>query len=728
VNVQKSYSVRDPTIALLKLREDLIFTPDISADPPCYAIEDPLRGKFYRVGIPEFTFISLLDGKTSITNALGLVARKLGRQAFSENEGLALCRWLLDCQLAHTAESAQAARLCKYAEKNAQRRLLEWINPLMIKLPLLNPNRLLTEIGPGFTWLLSRGFFLFWCVVCLYALYLLAIGWDCFSASAVVILDRDNWLYLALTWLMLKLLHELAHGLTCKKYGGSVPVAGISLLFLAPLAYVDVTSSWRFRSKWHRIATAAAGMYVELFAAAIAVIFWSNTTSGLAHNLALNVAVMVALNTLLFNGNPLVRFDGYFIFSDLLEIPNLYPCGQQYLIYLIQKYILGQKPPLPNWPPRKAATIKVYAVAALAWRVLFFLMLALALVGMFAHFGALLAFILLGFGWGIPLIRVIKLLVRNNFHQPVVKHQLITTWVSCLFLVILGAMLLSRPGTVHAPAVVEYAPLTIIRNTSPGFVREIRVSSGDLVETGQIIAILENQELSAELADIQLAFEQSALKGRMYYQEEQLGKYQVERANQEALEKRMAEIQNCIETLTVRAPVRGHVFSRNLESLEGCYLQAGNEIAIIGDEKAKELLIAVSQDDVDLFLAHLGKTVDVHMRAGAGEWFFARLVKVSPCGSAELPHPAFAAPAGGPLSVRIKSESQNRSERSGENYELLTPTFLVKAELQTEQSTVVHAGQVATVKFQSPGETVGGRIFKSAQNWIQQQMATRQSK
>jgi putative peptide zinc metalloprotease protein len=728
VYVSKLYSVRDPKIAILKLRDDLIFTPDIDADPPCYAIEDPIRGKFYRVGIPEFTFISLLDGQTTITNALGLAAGKLGRQAFAENEGLAICRWLLDCQLAHTAESARAAKLCKFAEKNAQRRLLGSINPLMIKLPLINPDRLLTAIGPWFAWILSPKSFLLWCVVCIYAIYLLAIGWDRFSASAVVILDRDNWLCLALTWLMFKLLHELGHGLTCKKYGGTVPVAGVSLLFFAPLAYVDVTSSWRFRSKWQRIATAAAGMYVELFAAAIGLIYWSNTSGGLAHNLALNIAVMVGLSTLLFNGNPLVRFDGYFILSDLLEIPNLYPCGQQYLMYLIQKFIMGQKPPVPNWPPRKVAIIKVYAIAALAWRVLFFLMLALALVGMFAHFGMLLAFILLGFGWGIPLIRMIKQLVSNNVHQPVDKQKLVTTWTICLLLMILGALLLSRPGAVHAPAVVDYAPLTVIRASSPGFVREIRVCNGDLVGTGQIIAILENRELSAELADIQLAFEQSVLKGRMYYQEEQLGKCQVERANQEALQKRMAEIQNRIETLTVRAPVKGRIFSRNLESLLGCYLQAGNEIAIVGDEKAKELLIAVCQDDVDLFLSQIGKTVDVHTWVGAGEWFSARLIKVSPCGSAELPHPAFAATVGGPLTVRMKPESQNRSEHTGDKYELLTPTFLVKAELQTEQSTLVHAGQVATVKFRSPGETVGGRIFKSAQNWIQRQIAARQAK
>jgi putative peptide zinc metalloprotease protein len=323
VNPSDTHSVRDPTIATLKLRDDLVITPDISGGTRCYAIEDPLRSKFYLVGVPEFTFISLLDGRTSIAGALSAAAQQLGQQALVEQEALAICQWLLDSQLAQTDDSAMASRLCESAEKNAERRLLGHINPLMIKIPLLNPDRLLAAIGPRLSWLLSPGFFFVWMAACLYAVYLVAVGWNHLAVSAAVILDRENWLRLAVVWVLLKLLHELAHALVCKKYGGTVPAAGVVFLFFAPLAFVDVTSSWRFRSKWHRMATAAAGMYVELFAAAIAVIYWSNSMPGLGHYLALNVAVMAGFSTLFFNGNPLVRFDGYYILSDLLEIQSL---------------------------------------------------------------------------------------------------------------------------------------------------------------------------------------------------------------------------------------------------------------------------------------------------------------------------------------------------------------------------------------------------------------------
>ena len=244
---------------------------------------------------------------------------------------------------------------------------------------------------------------------------------------------------------------------------------------------------------------------------------------------------------------------------------------------------------------------------------------------------------------------------------------------------------------------------------------------------GQIMAVLENREISTQLAELQLEFQQSALKGRMYYQEQQFGKSQVERANQESLEKKIAETRDRIAGLTVRAPLRGHVFARDIESLAGRYLESGSEIAIVGAEDTKELLIAVCQDDLDQFLAHLGQTVDVRMRSGIGEKFSARLVKANPCGCTELPHPAFAAPVGGPLAVRTKPESQHSSEDGGVEYELLAPSFLVKAQLNPEQSLRLHSGQLTTVTFRSSSETVAMRIFRLVRAWMQKQMAARQA-
>ena len=138
-------------------------------------------------------------------------------------------------------------------------------------------------------------------------------------------------------WLALKLLHEAFHGLACKRYGGTVRSAGAMFILLTPVAFVDVNSAWRFRSKWQRAATAAAGVYGELLVAALAVVVWDHTAQVWLRCLCYDVAIMAGLQTLLFNANPLVRWDGYFILSDLCEIPNLHSCGQQYLGFLCQR-------------------------------------------------------------------------------------------------------------------------------------------------------------------------------------------------------------------------------------------------------------------------------------------------------------------------------------------------------------------------------------------------------
>ena len=125
------------------------------------------------------------------------------------------------------------------------------------------------------------------------------------------------------TWVVLKLIHELAHSLVCKKYGGRVASCGILVLLMIPMPYVDVTSSWRFENKWKRILTSAAGMLSEVFVAAIACYVWANSQPGPIQYHAGNVIITASLHTLLFNINPLMRFDGYYMLADWLEIPNL---------------------------------------------------------------------------------------------------------------------------------------------------------------------------------------------------------------------------------------------------------------------------------------------------------------------------------------------------------------------------------------------------------------------
>jgi putative peptide zinc metalloprotease protein len=233
----------------LRLRDDLQFTPQQYGGLTCYVVEEPISSQFYRIGIPEYTFISLLDGQTTLHEAIGQAAAALGQDAFSEQQAAAICKWLIDCQLATTDQSVDIARLLDISDRAARQSRWQWVNPLLIKIPLGNPEPLLERLTPWLGWLASGPMFIVWLVVCGIALYLLSGRWDELSLEANLVLSGGNWLWLAVTWLVLKFMHELAHALVCRRFGGTVREAGLVFILFGPIPYVDVTSAWRFPSK-----------------------------------------------------------------------------------------------------------------------------------------------------------------------------------------------------------------------------------------------------------------------------------------------------------------------------------------------------------------------------------------------------------------------------------------------------------------------------------------------
>ena len=717
MNDLAAHHVREPIAATLKLREDLVFTPDPAGDRPGYVVEDPLRGKFFRLGVTEYTFLIQLDGRRSIGAAVGSAAVRLGPHALSEHEALALCHWAMQNQLAQPLGGERTTRIAASAARHERQRVRAMANPLCLRIPLIDPDRLLSRILPWCGWVFTWPALALWIGMVGYALCLAGSGWAGIESSAAVILDRDNWLRLAAAWVLLKVLHETAHGLACKRHGGTVGAAGITFLFFMPLAFVDVTSSWRCRSKWQRMATAAAGIYAELFVASIATMVWADSSPGIAHTMALNIALTAGISTLLFNANPLVRFDGYFILSDLIEIPNLYSCGQQWMSDFVQLRVLGRETATPCWPQAKAWIIPVYALAALAWRVLFFSTLALGLVGMLGHLGLVLAALLLGFAWGVPAVQTVRRLRQLAAGTPMNPRRVAVSMVMAVVAIVVIGAILTRPGRVAAPAVVEYAPLSIVRASAPGFVERILVASGDAVVPGQPIAVLGNDELESELADLELAHRESLVKSRMLLQAQELAKLQVEAADRAAIEKKLAELKTRVAALVVRAAVAGRVYARNLDALRGRYLQAGDEIAVLGSEDAKELLVAVPQDDVDLFAKHLS-VANVCARTASGHSLTARLTSIDPRGSNELPHAALSAAVGGPLAVKPAARTEETSKKQDLRYELTSPVFQGKAALSADESRRLHAGQLTTLSFHTEEETVAMRIYRGLERWI----------
>lgn len=700
------HATREFAAAKLKLRDDLSISPQKYGDEWVCHIEDAARGKFFRIGFAEYTFVSLLDGETTVAHALTLTARTLGPKAFSEDEATSICSWLLDNQLATGAGSITAS-------PTKQGRLSERINPFWMKWPLMNPDRILNRVIPWLSWLFSVPMLLICVGLMIAGLAAVANQWDRFQTHSADIFTATGWIRMAAVWFVLKLFHESSHALVCKRYGGQVRDMGAIFILLAPVAYVDVTSSWKFRSRWQRIHTAAAGILTELTLAAVAALWWTRTDNPVLGSCLYDVMLMASLTTLLFNANPLMRFDGYFILSDLLNLPNLYGSSSRFVSQLMGRLFLGRHMMPLREHGLKGAMVRVYGIAASVWRIVVCASLTIAASVMFHGAGLALAAIGVTSWVGRPVVRAWNVIREESQLRPKAIVRL-----TCASSLLAGAMLLLLvfvpwPGARVLHGVIEHDPLTVVRASSPGFVQIVFVKDGDVVEAGTLLAELRNDELEIELKDLELALAQSALRHDVLMQDKDIAGAQAELGSRRALESQLLEKRAELTTLEIRAAHGGRVMGHNLPQLTGTYLQRGDELVSIGSNDNRLFRVAISQDDIRAVRAVEDQQVKIQLRSG--QQLHGKLKPPAPRASRTPIHPALCAPNGGELPVR----SASRDDDSDDEFQLLLPHFVGEVAIATDDASRLVSGQTGQIAIRDREESLGSGIYYRIREWVE---------
>ncbi len=441
-----------------------------------------------------------------------------------------------------------------------------------------------------------------------------------------------------------------------------------------------------------------------------AAIAWVATDPGQVNDLCFNLVMMASLTTIVFNANPLMKFDGYYILSDLLEIPNLYSEGQQHLQYLGRRYILGENVTSTlGWSARDVFT-RVYGIAAFAWRIFICASLVIAASMLFHGMGILLAIVAVALWVGVPIVRLLKHVGRPDGLQRYRRRRLAVTMVAVgtIGFLVLGSV--PWPGVKRAAAVVQYEPLAFVRASSPGFVEKIHVLSGQQVEAGQVIAKLRNRQLVAEQHDLELAIKQSLIKSRVFKQSDEMHSYQAEMEQLWSLQDKLSEKREQVDQLTLLAPVAGRVVARELSIRIGTYMQIGDELAAIGDETRKELQIAIPQSDHEPFLAQLGNPINVRI---SGVVLTSELASVEPRATMKAPQESMYAALGGPLESRAVD-----SEQGGRTFELLAPHFTGVVTLSPTVARDLRVGQSGVVWFGRYQETVGSVLQRQLRKFL----------
>ncbi|MBI2477437.1 MAG: biotin/lipoyl-binding protein [Planctomycetia bacterium] len=694
---------------VLRLRDDLSIAPQTAGGQRLYAVEDRLTGKCYRLGSAEYAVASALDGKKSLADLVASVQSDcgdaVGGQADAGRAALQVCKWLLQTGLAQIIDTEQ-----RIPESRAIAPLWLRFNPIFIRVPILAPDRLIERLLPWTGWVNSRPAAGVAGLLALVAAAHLMTDWGRFSASAGEIFALDQGFYLLICWVVLKVAHELGHGLACKHHGGYVREAGVALLLFAPIPYVDVTSSWRLRSKWARIHIAAAGMYVEAIIGSIAVLVWSHTADGVLNQLCVNVIVMATASTVLFNANPLMRFDGYYVLADWLEIPNLYSRGQQFTNFLFRRWVLGEQLREHSLPGGATASrvVKIYGLVAWVWRTMVCLSLICAASLLFHGAGIVLA-VTAAISWFLaPAAKfATRLLLRENWPQ-LRRVCFVTAGVTGVATIFFAYT--PSPFPRRSPGIIEYKPITVVRSGSAGFVREILVSPGDTVAAGDVIAKLDNVKLRDELRLVELAIDESELRSRLTRQRGEMAAQQAEQDKLVALKTQYEAKAKQVAGLVVRASATGQVIGRTLPLLLDSYMQEGDELCRIGRENEKEIQLSIHQNDLQAFQARIGASVAIRGSSGV---LYADLTSITPRATDLATHPALCSTHGGPLPVRA-----DHNKNSPEGVRLLEPHFVGHVTLPIMESEQLRAGQLCMVSIRTPEDTLSHVLAGRVQDWF----------
>jgi putative peptide zinc metalloprotease protein len=375
----------------------------------------------------------------------------------------------------------------------------------------IDPDRLLTRLDPWFGWLFSPP-----AIVCMLAfvasaVLLVLVNFDTFRSKLPEFhqfFAAGNWLYLAIALGVTKVLHEFGHGLSCKHYGGECHEMGMMLLVFTPCLYCDVSDSWMLPSKWKRAAIGAAGMYVEVIIASIATFLWWNSHPGIFNQLCLDVMFVSSVSTILFNANPLLRYDGYYILSDVLEIPNLRQKATTILGRIASRWCLGIKQPEdPFLPQRNRGLFALYAVASSIYGWVVSLSIFLFVWSVFKPYRLeVLGQILAGAAlWGLvvkPIHGMIKFLNVPGRRDEVKTKNLVFTAIVAAALA--GAIaLIPLPQRVWCAAELRPRGEETVYVTVPGRLESLAVKPGSLVKKGDEIARLSSIDLDLEIADLE---------------------------------------------------------------------------------------------------------------------------------------------------------------------------------------------------------------------------------
>lgn len=699
----------------VRMRPDLTITKQNYSGQRYYIVKDPVGLKYYRFREEELFLLKQFDGKNNLDDVRHAFVERFRPQRISVSELEKFVQQLLQTGIA-TADTPQIGQ--RLYERYKQRRWEQFkqilMNILYIKVPIFDPERLLSAMMPYTKFLFTIPFFILAMAFGLSSILLVLVNWQTFITKLPSYHEFFTWKNIFYFWgtlAIVKICHEFGHGLSCKRFGGEVHEMGLLFLVMTPCLYCNVTDSWMIPNKWHRAIIGAAGIYVELIISSIFVWVWWYSNPGMLNTLSLSIIFICSVSTVVFNGNPLLRYDGYYIMSDLLEIPNLRDRSNRFLGNTFGRVFFGTEVVHDPYEPRKGrAFFAIYAIAAYLYRWLVTIGILWFIYSFLKPYklGSISALLAVGAAasmFVMPIRKVIKTLQNRWRSLKVNMTRLVLTGAVALAL-IAALLLVPLPMRIDAPFVLQPADATTVFVQMPGVLTNVYVRDGDHVTSGTLLGRMLDPEVEKEYARLQLQFEQADKSRRIYIAMNDralAGQAQTEAQYTLQVMRNFQEQMNKLN-VTVPADVSGTVFSPPKPEKLGTVMKSGEPFCLIGDPTKLEAYIVVPHADRPL--VEVGRPVWLKLSGHVGDIREGEVEQIATTEIFELP-PALSNKHGG--EVQSTSDPDRKIERP------MFKSFAVQVPVSNEDLSLV-AGTRGVARL-----SVGYRsLYWRAKRYLQQ--------
>jgi len=676
-----------------------------------YVVQDSVTGKMHRFSPASYSLIGLMDGSHTLDAIWKQSGRLLGDDMPSQDDVVKLLSQLHQAGIIQGDVIPDVAEL--YKRNTRERREKFWAvikSPLAVKIPLWDPEHFLNRTHWIAGLLFNPVIALVWIFCIGWALIQAAVHWAELTENiADRVLATEHLVLLWLVYPVVKLIHEFGHAYAVKRWGGEVHEMGIMFLIFIPIPYVDASASSAFESKYQRMVVALAGILMEMLMAAIAMVVWIQVEPGALRAIAFNVMMIAGVSTLLFNGNPLLRFDAYYALADWLEIPNLSTRGNKQLGWFLRKYLLGVRDQdSPAYSPGEGRWMVSYSVISFCYRLVITFSIALFVATKLFFVGILMACWSL-FGVLVkPLYSIIRYLIMDSAMQERRGRVMMVCGSGLLLLAgFLFGLPLPKMTTTQG---ILWAPQEsrLLMGTN-GFIDSVLVQQGERVHRGEALLLSSNPDLDARvdqqtaqlkelLVRYRAAVAQSAIEARM------IG---------EGVEQVRAELRRSLEeqeALTVRSQDDG-VFQLSLsEDPKGLFVPRGKLLGYVLESGQALVRVPVDQDSIQDVRED---TQDIEVRI-AERWDTSlpgALVAEVPSAQNSLPGAALSVEGGGLFALDPSSREEPQAFESFFLFDIKLP-----------QAPAHRIGERVYVRFEHSPEPLGFRIYRSIRRVLLREM------